>query len=119
MLTEVQSFDDANKNDINICFTTIQQLHYDMRIGNERENALNEENFKNQKVVYLSDEAHHMSAETRTLSQLELLESESWEKQWSVFLNPTKTTCCWNSLPRMITRCLRWRKNIGTKLLPV
>ena len=79
-LTEVQSFDDANKNDINICFTTIQQLHYDMRVGNERENALNKKNFKDQKVVYLSDEAHHMSAKTRTLSQLELLESESWEK---------------------------------------
>ena len=79
-VTEVENFDGVNENDINICFTTIQQLHSDMTIGKERENALNEENLKNQNIVYLSDEAHHMSAETRASSQQELFESESWEK---------------------------------------
>ena len=79
-VTEVENFDNVNQNNINICFTTIQQLHSDMRIETERENALNENNFKDQKIVFLSDEAHHMSAETQSSSQQELIESESWEK---------------------------------------
>ena len=31
-VTEVGNFDGVNENDINICFTTIQQLHTDMTI---------------------------------------------------------------------------------------
>ena len=76
-LTQVEKFDGVSDNDINICFTTIQQLHRDMTIGQEKENALTDENFINQKIVLLSDEAHHMNVGTRTQSQRELF--ESWE----------------------------------------
>ena len=76
-LTQVENFDGVSDNDINICFTTIQQLHRDMTIGQEKENALTDENFINQKIVLLSDEAHHMNVGTRTQSQRELF--ESWE----------------------------------------
>ena len=71
-LTEVESFEGVNHNDINICFTTIQQLHLDMTT--DRENALTLEDFADKKIVLLSDEAHHMNTST----QRELF--ESWEK---------------------------------------
>ena len=74
-LTEVKNFDDVNENDINICFTTIQQLHTDMTT--ERENALTYESFSDKRIVLLADEAHHMNVSTRSRSQLELF--ESWE----------------------------------------
>ena len=74
-LTEVENFDNVNENEINICFTTIQQLHTDMVV--EKENALTYENFADKKIVLLADEAHHMNVSTRSQSQLELF--ESWE----------------------------------------
>ncbi len=73
-MTEVDNFVSVNENDINICFTTIQQLHIDMTL--EKENALTGENFAEQEIVLLADEAHHMSASTK--AQRELF--ESWEK---------------------------------------
>ena len=72
-VTQVDNFDGVSENDINICFTTIQQLHTDMT--SERENALTYENFAEQQIVLLADEAHHMNVSTR--SQQELF--ESWE----------------------------------------
>ena len=74
-LTEVDNFEDVNENHINICFTTIQQLHTDMTT--EKENALTYESFADKKIVLLADEAHHMNVSTRSRSQLELF--ESWE----------------------------------------
>ena len=75
VLTEVENFEDANENDINICFTTIHQLHTDMTT--ERENSLTYESFADKRIVLLADEAHHMNVSTRSRSQLELF--ESWE----------------------------------------
>ena len=77
MLTQVESFHGVSDNDINICFTTIQQLHIDMTTGKEKENALTNVSFEHQKIVLLSDEAHHMNVGTRSKSQQELF--ESWE----------------------------------------
>ena len=76
-LTEVKNFVGVSENDINICFTTIQQLHIDATIGMERENTLNNVNLKKQKVVLLSDEAHHMSAGTKSKKDRE--HRETWE----------------------------------------
>ena len=70
---QVDNFDGVNENDINICFTTIQQLHTDMTT--EKENALTFENFVDQEIVLLADEAHHINVSTK--SQQELF--ESWE----------------------------------------
>ena len=72
---EVENFDGINENHINICFTTIQQLHTDMTT--EKENALTYESFADKRIVLLADEAHHMNVSTRSRSQLELF--ESWE----------------------------------------
>ena len=72
-VTQVDNFDGVNENDINLCFTTIQQLHTDMTT--EKENALTYENFADKKIVLLSDEAHHTNVSTK--SQQELF--ESWE----------------------------------------
>lgn len=74
-ITDVESFDGVNENDINICFTTIQQLHTDMTT--EKENSLTYEGFADKKIALIADEAHHMSVRTRSRSQLELF--ESWE----------------------------------------
>ncbi|RKU17178.1 type III deoxyribonuclease [Candidatus Poribacteria bacterium] len=74
-VTEVDNFDGVNENDINICFTTIQQLHTDMT--SEKENALTYENFTDQEIVLLADEAHHMNVSTRSQQGQELF--ESWE----------------------------------------
>lgn len=72
-VTEVDNFDGVNENDINICFTTIQQLHTDM--NSEKENSLTYENFAEQEIVLLADEAHHMNVSTKTQQAL----FESWE----------------------------------------
>ena len=72
-VTQVDNFDGVNENDINICFTTIQQLHTDMTA--EKENALTYENFAEQEIVLLADEAHHMNAKTKSQRVL----FESWE----------------------------------------
>ena len=75
-LMEVKNFEGVNENDINICFTTIQQLHTDMTT--EKENALTYENFEGKQIVLLADEAHHMNVSTRrSRTQQELF--ESWE----------------------------------------
>lgn len=74
-VTQVENFDAVNENDINICFTSIHQLHTDMTA--EKENALTLENFADKKIVLLSDEAHHMNVSTRSRYQPELL--GSWE----------------------------------------
>lgn len=72
-LTEVENFEDTYETDINICFTTIQQLHLDM--NTEKENALTPEHFKDKKIILLADEAHHLNVRTRAQQQL----FETWE----------------------------------------
>ena len=74
-LTEVENFSGVNEKNINICFTTIQQLHSDMT--NEKENAVTYENFADNKIVLLADEAHHMNVSTQSRYQRELF--DSWE----------------------------------------
>jgi len=75
---EVENFSSTNTNDINIVFTTIQGLH--TVILNPKENALSIEDFEDNKVVLISDEAHHINAETKKKkSNDELLAVVSWE----------------------------------------
>lgn len=75
---EVENFSSTNTNDINIVFTTIQGLHTVML--NPKENALSMEDFEDNKVVLISDEAHHINAETKKKkSKDELFSIVSWE----------------------------------------
>ena len=72
---EVQNFEAANPEDINILFTTIQRLH--TRLNYPKENVLTEEEFEGKNIVLISDEAHHIQTITRNQKELEL--EKSWE----------------------------------------
>jgi len=73
---EVQNFETASPEDINILFTTIQGLH--TRLNYPKENALTEEDFRDKEIVLISDEAHHL--QTITKKGREEIELErSWE----------------------------------------
>lgn len=75
-IKEVQNFEAANPEDINVLFTTIQGLH--IRLNYPRENALTYEDFTDKEMVLISDEAHHL--QTITKGNREEIELErSWE----------------------------------------
>ena len=73
-VTPVPNFEGVNENDINICFTTIQQLHIDL--NTQKENALTYEDFRDKKIVLLADEAHHINTSTKAGQELLV----SWER---------------------------------------
>ncbi len=80
VVQEVDNFEGGNEDSINILFTTIQGLH--SRIWTPQENAITLEDFKHKKIVFLSDEAHHINALTKNhakMSKEEIEESTSWE----------------------------------------
>ncbi|EFB0868500.1 DEAD/DEAH box helicase family protein, partial [Campylobacter coli] len=60
---------------INIYFTTIQALF--SLFKNERENSLSFEDLKDEKLVFLADEAHHLNSNTKSKNENEL--KEGWE----------------------------------------
>lgn len=62
-IKEVSNFQAANPDDINLVFSTIQGLH--SRLNTPRENSLTYDDFSNTKIALLSDEAHHINAETK------------------------------------------------------
>ena len=73
----VSNFEDVNDRDINICFTTLQKLHGDLTV--EKEGMLTFEDFKNKKIVLLSDEAHHTQKQTKQQGLGSVAEEASWE----------------------------------------
>ncbi len=78
-IKEVRNFETANQEDINIVFTTIQGLH--TRLNTPKENSLTYEDFTERRIVLLSDEAHHINAETKKGKQTkdEVESVVSWE----------------------------------------
>lgn len=77
-INEVDNFEASNNDEINIIFTTVQGLHSYMNIP--RENALTYEDFKDKKIIIISDEAHHINAWTKNrLNKTETLEKNTWE----------------------------------------
>jgi type III restriction enzyme len=80
-IKEVDSFEGANDDVINIVFTTIHGLHSDL--NNPKENSLTYEDFEDKKIVLISDEAHHINADTKNSNKLTKAEKEdklSWKK---------------------------------------
>jgi len=63
-IKETETFESADDKNINIKFTTIQQLHTDL--NNTKENSVTYEDFKDKKIVLIADEAHHLVAGTRS-----------------------------------------------------
>ena len=85
-IREVSNFDEANEEDINIIFTTIQGLHSQLNLF--RENSISFEDFKDKKIVLISDEAHHINAWTRSrLSRTEEEMKKTWEYTVMKILN--------------------------------
>ena len=68
LIKEVENFEEADTENINIKFTTIQQLHIDL--NNTKENSITIEDFQNKKIVLIADEAHHLSSATRNNGDL-------------------------------------------------
>lgn len=75
---EVSNFQDSDPKAVNICFTTTQGLHTD--IWNAKENAVTLEDFAERRVVLISDEAHHLNADTRKMNKDEEASVRSWEQ---------------------------------------
>lgn len=76
-IKEVRNFQNADKDAINICFTTTQGLHSDL--WDVKENALSIDDFASRKVVLISDEAHHLNADTKKMNREETESYKSWE----------------------------------------
>jgi len=64
LIKEIDNFDEADNQNINLKFTTIQQLHSDL--NNTKENSVTYEDFKDKKLVLIADEAHHLVAGTKS-----------------------------------------------------
>ena len=73
LIKETDTFESADDKNINIKFTTIQQLHIDL--NNTKENSVTYEDFKDKKMVLIADEAHHLSSATKNNGDL----FGSWE----------------------------------------
>ncbi|GEN76293.1 DEAD/DEAH box helicase family protein [Chryseobacterium hagamense] len=63
LIKTVDNFDESDRENINIKFTTIQQLHTDL--NNTKENSITFEDFKNKELVLIADEAHHLNSGTK------------------------------------------------------
>ena len=64
LIKEINNFEEADNQNINLKFTTIQQLHIDL--NNTKENSVTYEDFKDKKLVLIADEAHHLVAGTKS-----------------------------------------------------
>ncbi|WP_343657621.1 DEAD/DEAH box helicase family protein [Chryseobacterium sp.] len=62
-LKQIDNFDESDHENINIKFTTIQQLHIDL--NNTKENSVTYEDFQDKKIVLMADEAHHLNSGTK------------------------------------------------------
>lgn len=78
-INEVDNFSAINtsSNDINICFTSTQKLHMDL--FEAKENSITYKDFEDKKIVFISDESHHVNTMTKKLTIGEQEEKNSWE----------------------------------------
>ncbi|GAA8491098.1 DEAD/DEAH box helicase family protein [Helicobacter pylori] len=90
--TEIKSINNLNEshnNAINIYFSTIQGLF--SLFTRAKENAISIEDLKDQKLVFLADEAHHLNTETKKkLNDSEASEKRNWESVVKLALEQNK-----------------------------
>ncbi|GAA7825394.1 DEAD/DEAH box helicase family protein [Helicobacter pylori] len=90
--TEIKSINnlsESHDNAINIYFSTIQGLF--SLFTKAKENAITLEDLKDQKLVFLADEAHHLNTETKKkLSDAEFSEKHNWESVVKLALEQNK-----------------------------
>lgn len=85
-IQEVDNFQYSDPDRINICFSTTQGLHSDMWFV--KENSMSFDDFDGQKVVLISDEAHHLNVDTRKKMSSDEEESyHSWEQTVKYIFN--------------------------------
>lgn len=78
-INQVDNFQYSDENAINICFATTQGLHMDMWTA--KENGMSFDDFDEQKVVLISDEAHHLNVDTKKKMSADEEENyHSWEQ---------------------------------------
>ena len=77
-IKKVENFSTNTLNDdIEILFTTTEKLHMDL--FESKENALTYDDFENDKVVFISDESHHINSLTKKPTKDEETAKNSWE----------------------------------------
>ncbi|GAA7417547.1 DEAD/DEAH box helicase family protein [Helicobacter pylori] len=90
--TEIKSINNLNESNngaINIYFSTIQGLF--SLLTKVKENAITMEDLKDQKLVFLADEVHHLNTETKKkLSDAEFSEKRNWESVVKLALEQNK-----------------------------
>lgn len=73
----VESIADANRNSINFMFFSTSLLFN--RLREDRENGLTAEDFVNNNVVMIADEAHRLNVDTRSKNKKDIEEVKNWE----------------------------------------
>ncbi|WP_241891574.1 DEAD/DEAH box helicase family protein, partial [Helicobacter pylori] len=90
--TEIKSINNLNESHngtINIYFSTIQGLF--SLFTKAKENAITLEDLKDQKLVFLADEVHHLNTETKKkLNDSEASEKRNWESVVKLALEQNK-----------------------------
>ena len=76
-IRRVDNFSGGNTDDIEIIFTTTQKLHLDLVAP--KENALTYDDFEDNKIVFISDESHHVNSLTKKPTKDEDEAASSWE----------------------------------------
>ncbi len=76
-IKRVDNFSGYNSDDIEIIFTSTQKLHLDL--FEAKENSLTYDDFENNKVVFISDESHHINTLTKKPTKDEAEAIKSWE----------------------------------------
>lgn len=76
-IKKVDNFSDNKTEDIEILFTTIQKLHIDL--FEAKENSLTYDDFENNRVVFISDESHHVNSLTKKATKNEEESNRKWE----------------------------------------
>lgn len=81
-INEVHNFSALSNSDIgkdiNICFMTTQALHGNL--SETRENGISYRDFEDNKVVFISDESHHVNSMTKSATKAEKDSKKSWEE---------------------------------------
>lgn len=84
-IKEVNNFAFYDKDAINICFTSTQKLHLDLRAPNENSPTI--EDFEDEKIVLISDESHHINTMTKGLTKSEKASIEADINTWENTIN--------------------------------
>ncbi len=88
-IKSINNLNESHSGAINIYFSTIQGLF--SLFTKAKENAISIEDLKDQKLVFLADEAHHLNTETKKkLNDSEASEKRNWESVVKLALEQNK-----------------------------